>query len=178
MINTAIIENVVENDQCLFFNGPVRGTAYNPAVNFEYNLQFGDAFTDPDDTYWWKETISNDTGVFFTSSPTGVTGVPNGGIYCKVMSLPYHSEEWTKLRIMALDTWGPTLEQDIKIVTVDPQDDIFNPGFHWWQIPNYVTPFNTDFYISTLQYAFQNVTQTNGSSIPSGMNWMVNTPAN
>jgi len=126
------------------------GTAYIPALNFEYNLQFGDAFTDPDDNYWYKETVCNDTGAFFLSSPTGESGVPNGGIWCKIINVPYHGEEWTKLRIIALDQFGPNIEQDINVITIDPQDDVFDPGFHWWHVPNYIVPYNSDFYISTL----------------------------
>jgi hypothetical protein len=92
-------------------NGPVRGTPYAPLPNQEFTLMFANAFKDPDDNYWWKETISNQTVNFRASGVGGIAGVPNGGVHLEILSVPVGGEVQTKLRIIANDRWGDSIEQ-------------------------------------------------------------------
>lgn len=61
---------------------------------------------------------------------------------------------------------------------MDIQDDD-EPGFpqdEWWHIPNYVTPFQDDWYVSKIPNSVQRCYQWDGSDLPDVFNFTLTNP--
>lgn len=139
---------------------------------------FGAAFLDLDDNYWYKSTDLNYTAGYFQDYPTMIDTIEDGSKAIKILQVDNNGEHRTKLIISAKDKFGEGEDQVLQIVTMDIQDDD-EPGFpqdKWWHIPDYITPFNDDWYVSSIPNSEQKMYQWDNSDLPSCMNSTLNLP--
>ena len=104
--------------------------------------------------------------------------IEDGAKAVKILQVDNNGEHKTKLVIHADDAFGEGEDQVLQIVTMDLQDDD-EPGFpqdNWWHIPNYVTPFYEDWYVSRIPNAVQWIYPWNGTDLPLCMNLTLNSP--